>query len=252
MPLTLDHTAWTQWITLEDGTSHPRQAVVDFGRPGMRYSVSMRELIHRTAFHLDACDDDDIINHRAAVVLRQIAEEYYPPLSDTGDLIAEELLEIDPASDFAFVVPPAPRVDARLFDLIEGYICASSTFGEVLWSDEEPTPSLSRNSRKTLDFPFPKSAVERFGISGIRMMQLDLIHWLRSSIDLGEMAFENEELWLDALDLSHRRSQLNYEHRRAANLCARYGDAKMERDDHAEPNASNADAILRELGGLIG
>ena len=250
--ISLYEDALLQWIDFDQPTAHPRQVVVDFGRHGLRYSMSMHELIHWTAYRLDSAHDDYIANHRVAVVLREIADDFYPPFEDGGDCIAEDLIEDGSTEDFSFSMPLAPAVDHRLLDLVDGHVFVQGTFGEMLWGDQEPTAVLDRNQKTTLDFPFPEVAKARYGVLGIRLHTLDLIHWLQTSVDLREMAFQDEELWLDAFDLSHRRACLNDEHRREARTRALHGDAIVDRVDETPTSMEEADVVLAELDALFG
>jgi hypothetical protein len=52
MSISIDHDAPVQWITV-GGKEHPRQVVLDFGRPGMKLYTDVRDIIHWTAYRLD-------------------------------------------------------------------------------------------------------------------------------------------------------------------------------------------------------
>ena len=227
---------------------------IDFGRPELRFSFTMRDLIHWTACRLDTGADGHIPNHRAASLLRGIAEEFYPYASDTADYLIEELQDAGCTDDFELEEYRPAAVDLRLLDLREGFICVKSTFEETLWSDQERNPTLVFNAGKTIDFPFPPAAVKYYGVAGLRICVLDLVQWFRSAAQLHVMSYNSEDSWLAELEAA------TCESRKMAESCfsdrmARYGDdwqellsRPEEPSDHSEEPANE---ILRELEGLI-
>ncbi len=71
MTITIDPHAATQSIEHpEGGPDYSRQVVIDFGRPGQRYGLEIRDLGHWAACRLDSGDEGSILNHRAAMTLR--------------------------------------------------------------------------------------------------------------------------------------------------------------------------------------
>jgi hypothetical protein len=248
MPISINHDFTTAAASSNPMGPYPNQVVIDFGRPGFDdFPVSMRDLIHWTAYRLDC----DYGNHRTASLLRAIAEQFYPIEEDQADWIIEEIQTEGRELKYEFEDAVPPVVDIRLLQLVEGFAICTDTFGE------EPFmfPAIARNASNYLDFSFPPEAFEHYGIRGIRIHCLDLIHWQQSNIELLEMAHQNEDAWLDAWDASCARGNANSKHRNDLRLRSQYGDHMVEEpsDETSKRTAlaADPDAILRELAGLI-
>ncbi|WP_449396780.1 hypothetical protein [Devosia riboflavina] len=252
MPIVIDHISTAAIAASNPHGSYPNVVVVDFGRPRFNYCpISMRDLIQWRAYRLDSDDG----NHRAAILLRAVADHFYPIRDDQADWIIEDLedrgIPID--HDFDDVSPPA--VDLRLLGLVDGLVSDTETFDEVLWEGQEPTPALVRSAANYLDFMFPDEAFNLYGIRGIRIYVLELIHWFQSSIDLREMAHQDEEAWLDAWELSSDRHSANDRYRAVVRLRARHGDdavnGRSQPSSRGTTDPTEQDAVLAELAGLI-
>ena len=227
---------------------YPNLVVIDFGRPGFDdFPVSMRDLIHWTAYRLDR----DYGNHRTASLLRASAEQYYPNEEDQADWIIHEIEAQGRDVEYDFEEVPPSVVDVRLLQLVDGFAICTETFGE------EPFvfPAIARNASNYLDFSFPPEAFEHYRIRGIRLHCLDLIHWHQSNIELLEMAHQNEDAWLDAWESSSARGNANTKHRNEMRLRSQYGDhmvdGPFDESYKGTTNPAEQDAILRELASLV-
>lgn len=252
MPIAINRASTSAIAATNRLGDYPNMVVVDFGRPRFDYHpISMRDLIQWTAYRLD-CDEG---NHRTAVILRAIAEQYYPNCDDQADWVIEELQDRGVEVDCDFDEAPPPAADRRLLGLVEGFAICTETFDEPLWEGQAPTPALARNASNYLDFEFPEEALERFGIRGIRVYALDLIHWAQSSIELDEMAYQDEGVWLDAWECSSDRRIANAKHRSQIRIRARHGDHGVDGAFDASTRGitgpAEQDAILAELDVLI-
>lgn len=258
MSIALCYNSPTQWIeSPHQSEPYPRQVVVDFGRPELRYGLSVRELVHWFAYRLDTADNDYITNHRLAVLLRAIAEHFYPFLDDETELLVENLQDSGCTDDLSFELPNAPDIDVRLLNLIDGFVVCDDAFVEALWGDEERTPALVRGEQNYLDVVFPPVVFDWFGIRGLRVHTLDLINLISSAINRTEMAYQDQEAWLDMLELAKHRNAANHDFRFDAYLRARHGDGRV--DDLRNPESrergtvspEEQDTILEELKSLI-
>lgn len=236
----------TQWISSPSGGRYPRQVVVDFGRPGLRYDIDIRDLIHRTASKLDSGINGEIGNHRAAYALRAIAEALYPPTFDTADNIIEELQDGGCADDFSHVEPAFVRYDPRLMNLRDGLVFVPYLLGGVLWEDGR-FPERARNMLETIDVHFPECAFDQFAIRGIRIHALDMIGWLVEEMNRDAMASEGVETWIDELESAHQRAiaaHERYNREWHPSLYAPSGDRKPSVPDEL-------DDMLIELNAMI-
>jgi hypothetical protein len=252
MTIAIDHESTAAAAASGPFGDYPNLVVVNFGRPRFDYCpVNMRDLIQWTSGILDGEGG----NHRTASLLRAIAEQFYPNQDDLADWIHEDHqdrgIEID--FDFDEVFPPV--ADQRLLGLVDGYALCTETFDEALWDGQQPTPVLARNAANYLDFDFPDEAFERYAIRGIRVYCLDLIYWMRSGSDLGDMAYQDEDAWLDAWELSSDRHRVNEKYRSEVRVLARHGDkavdAPFDASSGGATDPEEQDAILDELSGLI-
>ncbi len=243
----------TQWITSHSGDSYPRQVVIDLGRPGMRYGIEMRDLIHWTAYRLDTGSQGLITNHRTAAVLRNIAEEFYPYIDDEAGYLAEEIEDAGGECDTDFEDPTVPSVDRRLLGLEDGMAKVDYTFVETLLGDQEPHPILQHNAATTIDFEFPSAAVQKFGIRGIRVCVLDLVGWLTEGAIRSALAFkENQDTWLDELEAAGLRAKAAG-HRYRTDRVRWFTERRSTSSSpgvHA-PSAAEQDRMLMELSALI-
>jgi hypothetical protein len=228
---------------------------INFGRPDLNFSFTMRQLIHWAAYRLDTGPEDYIINHRAAVVLRSIAEEFYPYNEDEADHIIEELQDAGCTENFKFKEPRCPAVDVRLLDLHDGFLCVDCCIDETSPENEGLNPVFVSTSHNTVDFPFPAAAIERYGVAGLRLCVLDLIQWLRDDAQLQIMSYEDESKWLDELEEAHRKRKEVNDTEFFRRMCIRFGDDWEEVLSQPETSASSSEAdaemILRELEDLI-
>lgn len=252
MPITISRAATADIAASNLTANYPNSVVVDFGRPKFHYQIiKMRELIHWTAYRLEGEDG----NHRTASLLRAVAEQFYPNSHDGADWILDELQDQGIEIDFDFEEMSPPTIDMRLLGLVDGFALIGDTFAEPLWTGETPTPALARNAANYLDFEFPDGAFEQYGIRGIRVYCLDLIHWIQSSTDLLEMAYQSEDAWLDAWEQSHERMVANAKYRGDLRRRARYGDDFADDVDGPESEGTadiaTQDTILTELAGLV-
>ena len=254
MTIAIDHVATAAIAASNRLGDYPNLVVINFGRPGFEYfPISMREIVHWTAYRLDLEDG----NHRTASLLRAVAEEFYPNLDDQANWILDELLDQDQdiAVDFEFNEVPPPPVDVRLLGLVDGLAVCHDTFDELLWDGQLRTPVLVRNSSSYLDLAFPDAAFDRYGIRGIRVYCLDLIYWAQSFTDVRESAYQNEDAWLDALEYSAARHRANEKVRSEMRQRARHGDHAVDSmDNSSHPGTTDPaeqDAILAELEGWI-
>jgi hypothetical protein len=246
MPVAIDHVSTAAIAASNPLGSYPNVVVVDFGRERFNYCpISMRDLIQWTAYRLD-CDGG---NHRAASLLRAIAEQFYPMSEDQADWIIEDLEDQGRliSHDFEEVFPPA--VDPRLLKLVDGFACCPETF------EQHSMPALDRNEANFLDFAFPDVAVVRFGLRGIRIHCLDLIWWHYADNECREMAHQDEEAWLDVWEMSSDRHLTNERYRADIRMRANYGDHAVDGDRRPShggtTHPAEQDAILAELAGLI-
>jgi hypothetical protein len=250
--ITLHNSSSVQWFTdADDNPTYPRQVVVDLGRPGMRYGIEMRDLIHWTAYRLDIGSEGSIVNHRAAVALRSIAEQYFPYIEDEADYIAEEL-EIELEDDVP-AVTSAQRFNIRLLDLVDGMVFVGTSFSEMLWNDQTPHPLLAANAANTIDFEFLTAAFEHTGIRGIRVAVNDLINWLLASESCEELSFLEEESAIDELEIVQMRA-LAAINVFSAGRRRELIDAARSRGPVAAmpaPSVEEQDQILKELSALI-
>ena len=251
MPITIDHEYTAAISALNPIGYFPRELIVDLGRPNFEsFTISMREIIQWTAYRLDREDG----NHRTASLIRAVAEQFYPVLRDEAEVLLDDLHYDGVEVDFDFAEVPPPAVDPRLLGLADGFAICSDTFYEADSNDLVPSAHV-RNADNYLDFEFPEGAVERYNIRGIRVHALDLIHCIQSTIEVGEASFQSEDAWLDALELSHARHEVNHKYRSEVRLRARCGDdavdtnfAKFDLVGPASPEEQ--DAILEALGDL--
>lgn len=251
MPITIDIESTTSIAASNPVGSYPNIVVVNFGLPEVdAWSISMRDLTQWAAYRFDSEGG----NHRTASLLRAIAERYYPMQDDEALWIIENLQNQGINVNASFEETEPPAVDLRLLDLVDGFALCSDTCSEPLWDGQPSTAVLDRNAKNYLDFEFPNQAYDDFGIRGIRVFCVDLVHWVRSSVDLEEAGYQDEDAWLDALKSSVDRHVVNTKHRSDMKLRARHGDHAI---DYAEtqPKSGNRadrkdlDAILEELAG---
>lgn len=255
MNISIDPDPCVQWMSSHfSDSSYPRQVVVDFGRPGMRYCFEMRDLIHWTAYNYDTGFEGSIINHRTAVVLRSIVEEFYPYQVDEAEGIAWELEDAGEEVDLDFEDPPLPRVDVRLLGLTDGMVCVDAAFSDSRWSGHHrPHPVLGQNALATVDFVFPDAVVEKFGIRGIRVCVLELVCWLMEGAVRTALSMEaNQEVWLDELASAMTRSSA---------AAGRYRTKRLQQHDPQQftsaspgtkpPTEIEQEQMLGELAALI-
>jgi hypothetical protein len=188
------------------------------------------------------------------VLLRSIAEMFYPYREDEADYFVEDLEAegFDVAFDFADL--PIPRFDVRLLGLIDGMVCVTDTFDEVLWSDEEPHAVLTHNAARVVDFVFPEQVLELTGIRGIRIHELDLVCWLKEGADRRVLAFEeNQDVWLDELAVAERRAAAVDERHteERARLRAKRFPIETSSDPAVSRSAANLDEMLEELSAMV-
>ena len=245
----------TQWIKNPYAvTEHPRQINVDLGRPSACFMLSIRQLIHWTAYRFDTGFDDGDVNHHQAMILRAIAEDFYPSRSNVAEYICGEFVEDRSLETLQPANLNVSDVDVRLLELSDGLAVCHHTFAEAVWSDQQPTPALARNAQNYFDVQFPPQAFEKYGVKGLRLYTLDVIHFIKSSIDLEEMSYQGQEAWLDALDLSRDRQLANQKFRLDADGRAKYGDHGVDwsfSGPSATTSPEEADSILQELDGLV-
>lgn len=253
MTITFVTDAPTQWISSPSGEDYPRQVVVDLGRPGMHYGIEMRDLIHWAAARLDTGPQGRITNHRAAVLLRGVAELLYPYMEDEVDYVADELEDAGVDVDAEFSEAPIPLVDVRLLCLEDGLVRVGDTFAEVLWDGQPADPVLKQNAKATIDFLFPEGTEERFGVRGLRIFELDLICWLTEGVLSSALSLEaDQDVWLDELVAARGRAKSawdSYQARRLKWFEQRQGEA--EAPGSMAPSEIEQDQILRELAALI-
>jgi hypothetical protein len=241
-----------QWITAPSGNRYPRQVTIDLGRPGMRYGIEMRDLIHWVAYRLDTGPEGSIINHRAAVLLRGIADHSYPYIADEADYVAEELQDAGVEVDIEVTEATVQRVDARLLCLEDGLVCLGDTFEEELWTGQPPDPVLQHNAKLTIDVPFPEGTKEKFGIRGIRVCVLDLVCWLKEGAIRTALSFaEDSDEWLDELAAAEGRANGFLDGYRARKMQWLSKQRRTEAAGPQAPSAMEQDQILRELSALI-
>lgn len=255
MPISFDLSAAVQWIVSpRGGDEYPRQVVIDLGLIDGRYCLEMRDLIHWTAYRLDT-GGGGAINHRTAVLLRSIAEQFYPYGEDEADYIIEDLREEGCVDDLEYEDPATPPVDPRLLGLTDGMVHVSETFDEVLWSDQAPHPILRRNAAETVDFLFPTVVAEAFGIKGIRVCVLDLLSWLIEHANREALSFENEDAWLTELEISRLRKTAAVSRYQSQRLrgqvekASNGGERAIKREALSD---AQKDQALAELASIIG
>ena len=228
------------------GLEHRRQhAVLTEGEDGPKL-VEMRDLIQWFAYRLDSGHEGHVENHTLAVVLRSIADTYYPHMGDLALYLAEEAEEEGVVFALPKVDAPIGEIDPQFLNLEEGFAVLEDSFSETSIGDQERHPMLLENSTDTLDFAFPERAVVTHGIAGIRVSKIDFLSYCSGGRvyhdayrPLTEVLADYQSQCADEKDAYEQRMK------------DKYGpDCFDESRTSAPLNSEHANAILEELAGL--